>query len=461
MTATYNANDQLASETYDAAGHTLASGGLTFGYDSQHRLTSVGGTAAGPIAYAYNGDGERVARTAGGVTTQYLVDELNPTGWPQVVEEVVGAGVVRVYSYGRQRLSVSQVAGMSGTVLANTHWYGYDGGGHVRWLADASGTVTDRYDYDAAGNLLASSGTTPNPYRYRGEWWDSDTSLYYLRARWYNLATGRFLTRDPLDTGNKYLYGNADPVNQQDPSGMLVASRAAVTSQQATAVYSTTMFIEVPTSSVGGAIGVGVGVFTLAGADFVCILKTATDMALSASELYDRYFDVQSAAFSKGCRAPRPTTVAVPVPVPGSRPLPRTRPVTRTPDEKNDRKKCDPSIPSNRIQEVQASRLPTIALHIKVAQEWAELFGVDWYNLTYLGPNDPFTEWQRRSSCAGWTGPFTCDEYPYANTLENDGLASTWPVLIGEQRRQGGINSRFFQRNHMVQGDRFCVVVVP
>ena len=61
---------------------------------------------------------------------------------------------------------------------------------------------------------------------YRGEQYDSDLGLYYLRARYYNPATGRFLSRDPLDGDptdpqslHKYLYAGGDPVNRIDPSG--------------------------------------------------------------------------------------------------------------------------------------------------------------------------------------------------------------------------------------------------
>jgi RHS repeat-associated protein len=59
-----------------------------------------------------------------------------------------------------------------------------------------------------------------------GEQYDSDLGLYYLRARYYNPATGRFLSRDPEDgkpidprTLHKYLYANGDPVNMADPRG--------------------------------------------------------------------------------------------------------------------------------------------------------------------------------------------------------------------------------------------------
>ncbi len=65
-----------------------------------------------------------------------------------------------------------------------------------------------------------------SPSFYRGEQYDSDLGLYYLRARYYNLATGRFLSRDPMDgyidlpaTLHKYLYAGGDPVNGVDPTG--------------------------------------------------------------------------------------------------------------------------------------------------------------------------------------------------------------------------------------------------
>ncbi len=65
-------------------------------------------------------------------------------------------------------------------------FYGYDGGGTVRQLTSSSGTVTDTYNYDAFGNKLNSTGSTPNEFLYRGEQFDSDLTLYYLRARYYN-----------------------------------------------------------------------------------------------------------------------------------------------------------------------------------------------------------------------------------------------------------------------------------
>lgn len=71
----------------------------------------------------------------------------------------------------------------------------------------------------------------PCPSHYRGEQYDSDLGLYYLRARYYNPATGRFLSRDPEDgkaydpqSLHKYLYAGGDPVNRADPRGRADAS---------------------------------------------------------------------------------------------------------------------------------------------------------------------------------------------------------------------------------------------
>ncbi|MBI2678975.1 MAG: hypothetical protein HYX28_09355 [Candidatus Koribacter versatilis] len=52
----------------------------------------------GFISIVYDGDGNRVQKTAGGVTTKFLVSEINPTGYVQVVDELVGGLVQRRYT---------------------------------------------------------------------------------------------------------------------------------------------------------------------------------------------------------------------------------------------------------------------------------------------------------------------------------------------------------------------------
>ena len=66
----FNADDELSSETYDADGNVTAAGGKTFSYDSQNHLVAMNG---GAVQMLYDGDGNRVAKSANGVVTRYLV----------------------------------------------------------------------------------------------------------------------------------------------------------------------------------------------------------------------------------------------------------------------------------------------------------------------------------------------------------------------------------------------------
>jgi RHS repeat-associated protein len=219
-TFSYNSDDRLSTDTYDANGNTTASGGITNTYDFQNHLIQ---NSAG-VTVVYDGDGNRVSKTAGGVTTTFLVDDQNPTGYVQVIRATSSNGNTDNYVYGLER--ISQVAFIDSSSTTLTSYYVYDGQGSVRALTNASGTVTDTYDYDAFGNLLHSTGTTPNNYLYVGEELDPDLHFYYLRARYLNAATGRFLTVDPYlgdltdpISLHRYLYAGADPVNNHDPSG--------------------------------------------------------------------------------------------------------------------------------------------------------------------------------------------------------------------------------------------------
>lgn len=228
QSAGYDANDRVTTNAYDATGSERGAEGRSFAYDFENRMKSADG---GGVRLVYDGDGNLAAKTVGGVTTRYLVDDLNPTGYSQVVGEVVGAQVQRTYTYGH--LLINQNRATEAGV--QTSFYGYDGHGNVRLLTDSSGAVTDTYDYDAFGNLVSSTGSTPNAYLYSGERYDADLGLYHLRARHYNPRQGRFTSMDPFagyagspQTLHKYTYVHADPVNFIDPSGLASSSEYRV-----------------------------------------------------------------------------------------------------------------------------------------------------------------------------------------------------------------------------------------
>ncbi|MBE7500043.1 MAG: hypothetical protein HS113_06970 [Verrucomicrobiales bacterium] len=215
-----DATPTTASTYFDANGNNTAYGG-TFTYDWANRLL----TQASPsVTLTYDADGNRIKKVAGGVTNWYLVATVNPSGHPQVVEELTGTTpgtLSKAYRYGLDLIDQRVIS------PASTRFYGYDGLGSVKFLTDTGGTITDTYTYDAYGNLIASATPTSSHYRFTGEQWDSDLSLYYLRARYMHAGLGRFQTSDSFQgmlqeppSLHRYLYASANPVNFVDPTGM-------------------------------------------------------------------------------------------------------------------------------------------------------------------------------------------------------------------------------------------------
>ena len=224
----YTGNDWLGHHGYDANGNTLGSpaadydsgigapptGGIvTDDYDFENRLirrTQPDGTV---IDLLYDADGNRVAKSVSAnsgnaaKTTRFLVDTNNLTGYSQVFEESTAPvadvlapaqsfTLTSVYCYGLDLISQSRAT--TGSSFAH-HYHIYDAGGHVRALADPSGTLTDTFSYDAFGILIEHTGSTETPHLYRGEYWDHDLHLYFNRARHLNPATGRFQTMDGFE----------------------------------------------------------------------------------------------------------------------------------------------------------------------------------------------------------------------------------------------------------------------
>jgi RHS repeat-associated protein len=220
QTFVFNSNDQPTNDLFDANGNTRTNSGNTFAYDVVNRMTNavVSGTN---IVMVYDGDGNRVRKVVGSTTNLYLVDDRNPTGYAQVLEEKTVSGgttnLVRLYTYGLDLISQKDTA---------TAFYGYDGTGNTRYLTATNAAVTDTYVYDAFGVTITNTGTTTSFYRYSGEQYDPNLGFVYLRARYLNPNSGRFMSRDSY-AGNvfdpaslhKYTYGGNNPINNSDPSG--------------------------------------------------------------------------------------------------------------------------------------------------------------------------------------------------------------------------------------------------
>ncbi len=185
----------------------------TFTYDHENRLVQaiVGGNTS---IYAYNGDGLRVTRTVDQASISYAWDVA--ARLPVILQDSEG----NTYVYGLDLISTTDNAGAQTYAL-------YDGLGSTTDLVDGSGNSVASYGYDVFGAIRTQSGSSPNYWLFTGEQMDSESDLYYLRARHYDPSTGRFLSRDPAKGSAScpasqapYPYVLNNPVRFADPLGL-------------------------------------------------------------------------------------------------------------------------------------------------------------------------------------------------------------------------------------------------
>ena len=130
---------------------------------------------------------------------------------------------------GTTQVTYTQTPAVYGSMVSQrrdsiTTFYHHDALGSTLALTNSSETVTDSYRFYAFGETLTSSGSTTNPFRYVGNlgyYNEGDISLQYLRARYYQPSTGRFVSVDLTRNGvNWYVYAHGNPVTEVDPSGL-------------------------------------------------------------------------------------------------------------------------------------------------------------------------------------------------------------------------------------------------
>jgi RHS repeat-associated protein len=105
-------------------------------------------------------------------------------------------------------------------------YYEADGLGSITSLTATNGSVAQSYAYDSFGNTTNSSGSVTNFFRYTAREFDTETNIYYYRARYIDPNVGRFLSEDPLrfEQGmNFYGYVRGNAPNLTDPAGLFDA----------------------------------------------------------------------------------------------------------------------------------------------------------------------------------------------------------------------------------------------
>jgi RHS repeat-associated protein len=231
---TYNACNQVISRagrayTYDADGNLTAIAGGEFAatYTPENRPSQIirkQGATNETIQYTYDANGLRVKRAvAGGATNQF---HYGPSD--QLLFTTDGSGNV-IASYVWKGATL--VAVITGNSLSTDIFYPHlNNLGSVMALTDSAGTPVVKYAYQPYGftyrETVPPGGVNSNLFTFAGGLGvqDEGGGLFYMKNRFYDSNTGRFLQRDPIgfEGGvNLYAYVNGNPVNRADPSGLL------------------------------------------------------------------------------------------------------------------------------------------------------------------------------------------------------------------------------------------------
>lgn len=213
---TYNNRNQLLSDgindyEYDYNGNTLMKGNTAFTYNVKDKLTNYLGDDN--FSFSYDALGNRRSINNNGTYRSYVLDLLHDAN---VLVEKANSEVENYYVYGLGLLSRIKPDG-------STSYYVYDYRGSTIAMVDDTedAVITHKYQYDDFGNILQMEEMDRNPFRFVGQhgvMYDQD-DLYYMRARYYDPSSGRFLSEDPIWSTNLYLYADNNPVNKVDPEG--------------------------------------------------------------------------------------------------------------------------------------------------------------------------------------------------------------------------------------------------
>ncbi len=238
-----------ASYTYDANGNRLTKtlGGVTQTYnnDNGDKLTSITQGGNTVKSFLYDNAGRRTSMTENSVTTTYTWDMESR------IKQITRSGVTtNTFAYNGFDARTSKTdslgtntykrggAGVTSPVLSDSNATYTPGisekrGGtskfnHSGLKNTDSQTLTDKTiaatrEYDAFGNVIASSGTWNGPFGNAGGFGyqeDPDNGLKLLGHRYYDSSIGSFLSRDPAEDGrNWYAYCGNNPVIAADPEG--------------------------------------------------------------------------------------------------------------------------------------------------------------------------------------------------------------------------------------------------
>ena len=213
--------------TYDEIGNPLTyRDGMSFAWEKGRQLKQVT-KADETVSYQYNSSGLRTQKISSQYGTTVFILEGDC-----ILSSSNGAETIYFYYDENNRAIAMRVNDTMYAFEHNVH-------GDVVGIFDTEGNLVVKYSYNAWGvpiEIVDGNGTdvsrdrthvaNKNPYRYRGYYYDVETGLYYLKTRYYDPITCRFINADSyLQTAqgfydkNVFSYCENDPVNRVDTEG--------------------------------------------------------------------------------------------------------------------------------------------------------------------------------------------------------------------------------------------------
>ncbi len=191
------------------AGRSNGNSLRVYEYNAFNQLTAYS-DGSSSAQYQYNANGLRTKKTVNGQSTGFIWNGTN------LAAETSKGSITNTYTYDITGIHSTNQNGTIGIYQKNPH-------GDITSIVDSSGTKLNTYNYDAFGNETINEETIANPFRYAGEYYDTENNTIYLRARYYNTVNGRFITEDPAKDGtNWYNYCENNPIMYTDPTGLAI-----------------------------------------------------------------------------------------------------------------------------------------------------------------------------------------------------------------------------------------------
>ncbi|MBL8065833.1 MAG: RHS repeat-associated core domain-containing protein [Chthonomonadaceae bacterium] len=218
------------------------------GQMSACRGSTYGGSTVGS-KYEYLPGGMRVTKVDGIVMDAQLDDQGNVSGYYDVIGGT-NKPTTRYYYDGQMPVAEDFTRLVSGVTKVDKDWYGLGARGidwqqHYDAVADVTSvgfplydthgnnvaslsrtgsndfTVSNERTYDAWGAIRSGANYPQQGYcASLGHRQDDESGLVYMRARYYEPSTGRFVSQDPgRDGGNWFTYCGSNPIDNSDFNG--------------------------------------------------------------------------------------------------------------------------------------------------------------------------------------------------------------------------------------------------